>query len=147
MNLVLNHLFCLILIEISILLFLLYRLIRGGCLMSMILASMSFMSLLMFILSVAIIFGEGNPIAFNSDDAPTIVLGAAVLFVLIILLARMREWPYAKTAAGDAARERDAANPKPKRSLLVDLVGCALLGAILMVLLVLGIASGIALFG
>ena len=147
MDIVLNYLFCLILIEISVLLFLLFRLLRRSCLLQMILAAMSFMALLMFVLSVAVIFVEGSPLAFNSDDVPTIVLGAIGLGVLIILLARLREWPYAKTEAGEAARARDASNPKPKRSVFMDLVGCGLLGAILLVLLVVAIAAAIALFG
>ena len=147
MGTLLNYLFCLILIEISILMFLLFRLLRRSCLLQMILAVFSFMAPLMFILSVAVIFGEGSPLAFDTDDVPFLVGGAIVLTGIIIVLARMREWPYADTAAGDAARERDAANPRSKRSIFVDLVGCGLLGAILLVLLVVAIAAAIAMFG
>jgi hypothetical protein len=64
-----------------------------------------------------------------------------VLLILIMVFPRAR-LSYARNVFGDAARERDDCDPSRKRSLALDLLGCAGLGILMVIMLGLLVAHG-----
>lgn len=147
MDTLLSWLVIVIMVELALILFLVFRKAGDSCLLRLLLSAMAFMALLMALLSLAVLLGEGRTLDFADDDAMFYIGLAVVLAVLAVWLARLREWPSGKVRLGDAPRADDTAKLNPKRSMLFDMIGCSLLGAIALVALTVLIAAGIALRG
>ncbi|HEX4848097.1 MAG TPA: hypothetical protein VFV30_08130 [Novosphingobium sp.] len=136
-----------ILVELALILFLAFRKAGGSCLLRLLLSAMAFMALLMALLSLAVLLGEGRTIDFADNDGPFFIGLAIALGIIAIWLASMRDESPSKPPQGQTENAGDAADPPPKRSLFFDMIGCALLGAIALVALTVLIAAGIGLAG
>lgn len=111
-----------ILVEIAILLFMAFRRARGSCLAQLVCAFFAFFAVL-FVLLALVGLAE-KPIAFT-DQMYTGLPGAFVILAfLIVVLKRGMPIPLAA--------------PR-KRPLFVDMIGCAALGAVGVVVFVLGL--------
>ncbi len=139
--------FCFIgvLAEFALLMFILFRRVRGSCLAQLLFGFFGFFSALMFVL--AVVGTVERPIAFT-DGSYTALPAVFIILGLIIVRAIFgRPWAYANTPAGDRARVRDQISPPRKRPLIVDVLGCAVVGAVALILLGVGIVFAIGLAG
>lgn len=147
MDTFLSWLVIVIMVELAVILLLVFRKAGDSCLLRLLLSAMAFMALLMALLSLAVLLGEGRMFDFADDDAVFYIGLAVVLAVIAVWLARLREWPAGKVRLGEVPRTDDTAKLTPKRSVFFDMIGCGLLGAIALVALTVLIAAGIALRG
>ncbi len=137
--------FCFIgvLAEFAVLMFILFRRVRGSCLAQAVFGFFGFFSTLMVVL--AVVGTIERPLAFT-DGAYSALPAAFVVLALVIVRALFGgPWAYANTPAGDRARVRDRIKPPRKRPLIVDVLGCAVVGALSLVLLGVGIVIAIGL--
>lgn len=129
-----------ILVEVAILMLLWFRRIRRVRVFLIVPALMGLFSLLMFVMVVAA-YAANGPLEIAPDSHAAFIGAFVGLLVLICIVARINPG-YARTVFGEAARERDQRDPPRKRSLAVDLLGCAGLGILLMLMLGLLVAFG-----
>jgi hypothetical protein len=110
--------------EFVILLFMMFRRARGSCLAQLFIAFFAFFTGLMVLLAIAGIAEQ--PLAFTDDSH--IAFPAAFLILAAIIVAVWRGAPLPAKA------------PR-KRPLIIDMLGCAALGIIGLVLFVMGIGA------
>jgi uncharacterized membrane protein len=113
-----------ILAEIAILSFLMFRRAQGSCLVQLVLAVFAFFTILMVLL-VMVGMAE-KPLVFT-DQGRTAFPAAFVMLGLFIVAA------LGSTRPAERARER-------KRPLLLDMLGCLVMGIVGIISLVAGIA-------
>lgn len=141
---VFSWLFVVLLVEIALLYFLLYRRYWRRWQRRMPFAMLGLFSAFMALMAGAVTLGEG-PRAWSTDDGALVVGGAAGLLLVIVLVAASKSQPgYQSNALGEAARARDRKDPRRKPGCLADTLGCLVIGVVLLIglLVVVAIGSG-----
>lgn len=137
-----------LLVEIGLILFFIFRLSRGVWPIHALTAALGFFAMMMALMVGATTLGGSKPLQVAAEDRTGLFLALVILGAIAIGLSRVKKRGYAANAAGERARARDALKPeKRKRPLILDLLGCAVIGAVLIVLRGIVIVAGIALFG